>query len=74
MGKRALDIKSILEGWKNYIFPNEEVEEIAKHRLLVCSKCPHRINSKCGECGCPLETKARAVNQRNKCPKDKWLR
>ncbi len=29
----------IINGWKNYTFPSDEVEKIAKERANICSKC-----------------------------------
>jgi len=30
----------IVDGWKNYVFPNKKVEYIAKARALICAECP----------------------------------
>lgn len=35
------NLRAITEGFKNIIFRNEEVEEIARHRASICSKCEH---------------------------------
>lgn len=32
-------LQRIIEGWGNWIFPNEEVENIAKYRALRCAAC-----------------------------------
>lgn len=32
--------KDILEGFANYTFPNENVEQLALIRAEICSKCP----------------------------------
>jgi len=32
---------AIVSGWKNFVFPNKHVEELAKVRAEICSKCPH---------------------------------
>lgn len=34
-------LKLILDGWKNFTFPNKDVEELAKVRAEICSTCPH---------------------------------
>ncbi len=66
--------KEILDGFYNLIFPDNEVEEIAKKRLVICYECPIRTNNKCdkakGGCGCYLAAKTRSVN--SSCPKNKW--
>lgn len=36
-----INVKAILKGWENYIFPNEEAEAKAKERATICAKCPH---------------------------------
>jgi hypothetical protein len=35
--------KEIVEGWRNYIFEDPKVEEIAKKRAAACSICPHAV-------------------------------
>lgn len=37
-------IKEITEGWKNYMFENPAVEEVAKDRAEVCGECPEPTN------------------------------
>lgn len=77
-------LKNIAEGWKNTIVRDDNVEEIAKARLLICERCPkHSKNAKaqgyksirtddhCTECGCPLVSKTRCVSC--DCPLKKWL-
>ena len=39
MGK----LKAIYTGWKNYTFPNEEIENLAKERAETCSACEHCV-------------------------------
>lgn len=34
-----------MQGWKNYTFPNNKVEESAKIKAEICAKCPHAVNS-----------------------------
>lgn len=34
-----------MQGWKNYTFPNKQVEESAKKKAEICAKCPHAVNS-----------------------------
>lgn len=60
----------ILEGWKNYYFPNEAIEEIAKDRASICASCEHNIKNTCNICKCPLSKKVRSL--KTNCPKMKW--
>lgn len=66
MGK----VNEIIEGWKNVVFPNEEVERIAKNRAAICFICPNNVNGKCNKCGCNLSAKIRSP--KSKCPDNKW--
>lgn len=34
---------NILSGWKNYVFENEEVEKMAKHRAIYCATCDNAV-------------------------------
>ena len=67
----------IVDGWKNIIFPDDKVEEMAYQRLEICKGCdknstPDKVNFKsyCKGCGCVLTAKARSPQ--SKCPLDKW--
>ena len=64
----------IYEGWKNLIFKNKQVEDVALPRLEICAKCPIRTNGICdsskGGCGCSLSLKTRALS--SECPLGKW--
>lgn len=74
---------NIINGWKNYIFPNKEVEELAKERAKICATCPINTNNvcsrrkcreiegkkKCG-CGCPLAALLRS--ELSSCALGKW--
>lgn len=60
----------IKEGWKNYIFPNQEIEEMAEKRAIICSDCDKNGFGVCQECGCPLVAKTRSP--KSKCPLNKW--
>ena len=62
----------ILDGWTNWLFKNESVEEVAKERAEVCAKCPSNVNNTCKECGCPLFAKTRSMKETNKCDLGKW--
>jgi hypothetical protein len=37
----------ILEGWKNVIFTDPEVEKIAKARAEICAECEFNVNNVC---------------------------
>lgn len=72
-------LKNIIEGNKNLLFKNNEVEKIAEARLIECYKCPFKANLiiingvqyyRCTICQCPIESKTRATNE--SCPKNKW--
>lgn len=63
----------ILEGIKNYIFTNDDIELLAKERLEKCMSCPHVdiVGKKCmmpgtepccSLCGCSLELKTRSLS------------
>jgi hypothetical protein len=71
----------ILEGIKNKIFKNADVEHIAAERMETCSTCPHldTEGSKCmvpgtgpccGLCGCSLSLKTRALSA--SCDDKRW--
>ena len=60
----------ILSGWKNVVFPNENVEKIAEARAGICAGCEFNVNSRCKKCGCPLIAKTRSMQ--SQCPIKKW--
>jgi hypothetical protein len=39
--------RDIANGWKNYIFPNKEAEELAEKRAKICAGCPLNVNNDC---------------------------
>ena len=66
------NMSQIMEGIKNKVFKDEDVEEIAKERWLKCATCEHldEIGNQCaikatkpccGKCGCSLGLKLRAL-------------
>lgn len=71
-------IQQIIQGWKNNLIRDEEVEKIAIPRLEICANCelnssyPKELNllSTCTSCGCNLNAKVRCV--KCSCPKNKW--
>lgn len=73
-------IGEILEGWKNLVWENAEVEVLAKDRMKVCGECDSRSNypqevsmmSRCNACGCVIEAKTRCT--KCTCPLNKWAK
>ncbi len=63
-------ISEIFNGWKNVVFPNEEVEKVAKTRAAICAQCEYNVKSRCKKCGCPLVAKTRSMQ--SDCPLKKW--
>ena len=67
MGK----LEEIISGWKNYVFKNPAMEEIAKQRVRKCLECDKlKKNYTCRICGCYIPAKTRS--ERSKCPEKKW--
>ena len=76
--------KQILEGIKNSVFKEENIENIAAERMQVCNSCPliDREGSKCaipgtapccGACGCKLSFKVRSLSSECAHPdKPRW--
>ena len=56
-------LKSILEGWKNVIWKNPQVEKIAHDRAEICAKCDCNDKGWCNDCGCPIIAKARSLSE-----------
>lgn len=69
-----MNFDEIIVGWKNYIFPNKEVEELAKKRLKICldkTICEKLSNTySCKICRCYMPAKVRSV--KSKCPLRHW--
>lgn len=72
-------LRNIVEGYTNWIFPDQETEEMSANRLKICQKCPERsdstnkkvtMTSYCKLCGCILQSKSRAPHAQ--CPELKW--
>lgn len=76
----------ITNGWKNYMFTNPLVEELAKVRSEICADCDQAKESEflksvlgkvekvsgmiCDNCKCPISAKVRSVKE--SCPLDNW--
>lgn len=65
-------LQEILNGWKNVIFTDPEVEKLALKRAKVCSTCEHNKVNICMACGCVLSAKVRSTKATTNCPHDKW--
>jgi hypothetical protein len=64
-------LSEIYEGWKNYAFPNIQVEEIAKKRIAICVVCDKlKKNNSCALCGCYMPAKVRSL--KSHCRIKKW--
>lgn len=82
----AEKLKNIVDGWKNYSFPSDQVEAVAKERASICSTCVNAVHSEfvdfldfkavemkgmvCDKCKCPITKAVRAMNY--SCPIYKW--
>jgi len=73
--------KEILEGIKNNTFKKEHIEQISELRNRICVQCDFydkegvnceikRTGPCCGDCGCSLKFKTRALS--TECPQGKW--
>jgi hypothetical protein len=65
----------IIDGWKNFIFENKEVEIEAKRRITICVDCEFFTSrNTCEKCGCYMPFKTRSL--KSKCalpePLKKW--
>ena len=64
----------IVEGWKNVVWPDPQIEVIAKNRSEICNGCD-QVKWVCGIavcklCGCPLTAKCRSLSE--ECDLGKW--
>ena len=64
-------LSEIFSGWKNYVFPNKNVEELAKTRMEICVGCDDLTNRNyCELCGCYMPAKVRSL--KSKCADNRW--
>ncbi len=67
-------MKKIIEGWKNVIVEDAEIEALSNERMTICNDCEHKTFMVgvdiCGKCLCPLIAKTRSPE--SSCPIDKW--
>lgn len=88
MKKGAKKLKEIASGWARFAFPDQETEDMAKKRAIICSKCPSSVHgtwieyfagdSKITElsglkCGeCNCPLSAKTRSKTSSCPLKKW--
>lgn len=64
-------LSEIYEGWKNYAFPNPQIEATAKSRIILCVGCDKlKRNNVCALCGCYMPAKVRSP--KSHCRVNKW--
>ena len=64
-------LTEIYDGWKNYVFQDPQIEELAKKRIAICITCEKlQSNNRCALCGCYMPAKVRS--KRSKCSLNKW--
>lgn len=65
-------ITEIYSGVKNYISKKENIEELSKKRMEICTSCDKfkKTTKQCGICGCFMEFKTRS--EQSVCPMQKW--
>jgi hypothetical protein len=64
-------LQMILEGWKNLVTTNTEIEKIANERAIICAKCTHLSKLLfCKKCGCFVPAAIRSKDK--KCKLEKW--
>lgn len=66
------NFNEIVQGWKNYVFPDKVVEKKAKERLKICLGCS-KISKRyfCKICRCYMPAKVRSP--KSNCPINKWI-
>lgn len=80
-----MNLTKIYEGWKNKLFPDEElkerIEEVSKKRMEICNGCFYhssnrpgyrslRPDAHCTDCGCTLSAKTACLSCG--CPREYW--
>lgn len=85
--KALTNFGHIVEGFSNHIFPNDKMEDLAKTRAAICSRCPFAkyspvakvviVDNRTKEVSgmycdiCGCNLSAK-VRSRDWCPKGKW--
>lgn len=67
---RLEQINQILDGIKNNIIPNVQINQVARLRMRICKECQPHNTLNCEVCGCLLKIKTKS--EKAKCPKDLW--
>jgi hypothetical protein len=78
------NLSIIINGYKNYVFPNKKIKQLAEARAKICSKCDFTTNAlitlpdktevkglKCTKCTCP-NLSVVVMSENKKCPINKW--
>ena len=73
-----MNLKEILEGYTNWVFPTPQIKNLSSQRLKVCFDCKLRsdyqekikLTSYCKLCNCILEVKSKCKSC--KCPGNYW--
>ena len=63
-------LQKIIEGWGNVLFPDPEVENVAKYRALRCATCDFNKMEICSKCNCPIIAATRSMD--HDCPIGRW--
>ncbi len=66
-------ISEIFSGFRNLLFGNPAIEQMAQEREAICAICPHAgvsIYLHCNLCGCYIPAKSRSPL--SKCPDGRW--
>ncbi|MBX2880907.1 MAG: hypothetical protein KTR32_13280 [Granulosicoccus sp.] len=66
----GIKVSHVLNGWKNVVFRDHGIENLADQRSNICEQCTHNLKNVCSVCGCPLVAKVRAVKAT--CPLQRW--
>jgi hypothetical protein len=65
-----LKIKTTIDGWRNLVARDPDIQAMAHQRKTICLACPHIRKITCSLCNCPLPPKTRAVGAT--CPDNRW--
>lgn len=49
MGEFIKKTKEIFQGWKNHITDNDEVKDLASHRMNICNGCFVKVDNTCSK-------------------------
>ena len=60
----------IVDGWKNLIVRDPQIEELALSRAKFCAVCSKNKYNVCTICNCPLPAKTRSPEE--KCDRGLW--